>query len=217
MVHPSYNYYNSFVFWLLIQISMNVTLVFTIASSCAWTQREVLSVCALWGLVSPAMELTVNVSCLSHQEIAGNLIYCCFLFTPGNQCPSLLTPQNGDFNGLCDNRTEATCTFNCNLGYTLSGSATRTCSPSTTLWTGDMPICDLLHCDTLEPPDNGAILPPCINEFSQECTILCNFGYERQGPESRMCMVRSTNVTDEVLWSVAPQCVGEIHHYSDHS
>ena len=68
-----------------------------------------------------------------------------------------------------------------------------------------MPVCEPRHCDRLEAPENGAILPPCNNEFMSSCLVLCNFGFERQGPERQTCMLRGVNAVE---WSEAPVCIG---------
>ena len=125
----------------------------------------------------------------------------------GELCPALLAPLNGRvLDGGCeDKRTGDICRFGCDSGYTLRGSRDRICSPSNT-WTGSMPVCEPRQCERLEAPDNGALLPPCNRDFMSSCLILCNFGFERQGPERQTCVLRGSN---ELEWSEAPECIGK--------
>jgi len=59
-------------------------------------------------------------------------------------CPSLTGPSNGMINcSLGDDGTlsyEDTCSFTCNTGYQLTGSATRTCQ-SDGSWNGSNTMC----------------------------------------------------------------------------
>ena len=86
----------------------------------------------------------------------------------------------------------------------LSGSSVRTCLPTST-WSGTVAVCQPRLCEDLEAPDNGAILPPCNNEFSSVCTLLCNFGYKLSGPERQNCTVTSNGALE---WTEAPSCEG---------
>lgn len=122
----------------------------------------------------------------------------------GKQCPSLASPLNGEIVGTCNNLTGSSCRFSCNRGYTLRGSSLRFCSPAST-WTGRRVMCEPLRCEQLDPPENGAILPPCINEFSSTCTILCNFGFVQEGMNRQTCGLNSEGSTE---WSEAPICIG---------
>jgi hypothetical protein len=62
-----------------------------------------------------------------------------------------------------------------------------------------------MRCEQLEVPENGVILPPCNNEFSSVCTILCAFGYNLDGPDRQNCTVNSDGALE---WSEAPKCTG---------
>ena len=121
----------------------------------------------------------------------------------GQRCPTLIQPLNGRFLGPCDNRTGGICGFSCNRGYTLRGNSLRVCTPFLT-WTGTDTICEPLLCVPLEAPENGAILPPCNQEFMSSCSIICTIGYKRQGPEKQTCQLSSGGVE----WSEAPVCIG---------
>ena len=81
----------------------------------------------------------------------------------------------------------------------------RTCLPTST-WSGRVAVCQPRTCEDLRAPDNGAILPPCNNEFSSVCTLLCNFGYELEGPERQNCTVNSNGALE---WTEAPTCKGK--------
>jgi len=57
-------------------------------------------------------------------------------FTP-DLCPPLMDPDNGKV----DCSDGGTCTFTCDTGFTLSGSAVRTCQEDGT-WSGTQPTCE---------------------------------------------------------------------------
>jgi len=60
-------------------------------------------------------------------------------------CPQLTDPSNGMVDcSLADDGTpsyEDTCSFTCNTGYQLNGSATRTCE-SNGRWSGSDTMCE---------------------------------------------------------------------------
>ena len=119
------------------------------------------------------------------------------------QCPTLLAPLNGRMEP-CSNQTGQICQFSCNTGYMLSGSSVRTCLPTST-WSGSVFTCQPRTCNPLEAPENGAVLPPCNDEFLSVCTPLCNFGYTLEGPARQTCIL---NMSDEPVWTETPMCKG---------
>ena len=57
-----------------------------------------------------------------------------------NRCPQLTAPVHGSL-APCNNFPGHICHFSCDIGYILTGSATRTCD-STGAWTGTQPQCN---------------------------------------------------------------------------
>ena len=61
-------------------------------------------------------------------------------YSTGEQCPTLPAPLNGMKMDSCGNQTGDACKFDCNTGYILNGSRTRSCTPSNT-WSGLITTC----------------------------------------------------------------------------
>ena len=97
--------------------------------------------------------------------------------------------------------------FECNRGYKLVGSSVRICAPSGS-WTGRPAICEPLQCPRLIPPDNSALLPPCIGEYNSSCTVVCDFGFKLEGPLQQNCVLLDDD-EDKPKWTYPPTCVGE--------
>ena len=126
-------------------------------------------------------------------------------------CPTLSAPQNGTIT-KCPLTTQTTgieCRFSCDDGFEITGSSSRFCRPSGQ-WSGSATICQPLTCERLEPPENGAILPPCNHEFGSSCTVLCNFGYELESAtnSSRQTCVLNMPEGTMVEWTEPPTCTG---------
>ena len=66
--------------------------------------------------------------------------FWCSIHLSANRCPQLSAPFNGSLQP-CSNLPGHTCTFSCDKGYVLVGSATRTCTDNGT-WTGAETQCD---------------------------------------------------------------------------
>ena len=116
-------------------------------------------------------------------------------------------PQNGNI--LCDGEhvTDTTCTFQCDLGYSLVGSVNRTCLPNNT-WSGETTNCNILLCEELQNPENGVIILPCSREYGTICTIECLPGYfTTEEMPVQLCDVTEMG---QVEWTLAPSCQGKI-------
>ena len=121
--------------------------------------------------------------------------------------PLLEAPQSGSIE--CDKQTVGgVCSFQCNEGYTLRGSASRTCSPSRQ-WTRRPAICDPPMCPELRPPDNGFVLFPCTREEGDTCSVVCAHGFTTRGLPSQTC--EEDENTDNLMWSMQPRCKGNKH------
>ena len=123
------------------------------------------------------------------------------------QCPQLNGPQNGTIQ--CSGEEVGNrCTFTCDAGFKLAGSAQRLCLPSVE-WSGSLTSCEPLLCEPLEPPENGVILVPCNSEYTSSCTIQCKIGFNITGKEPFLQTCIFNPDTRMVEWTVAPMCIGE--------
>ena len=72
-------------------------------------------------------------------------------------------------------------------------------------------MCDPPMCPELEPPANGFVLFPCTRREGDSCSVVCAHGYRANGLTVQTCQ-RDT-VSDSLVWSGGPQCVGECTIY----
>ncbi|XP_035690033.1 CUB and sushi domain-containing protein 3-like [Branchiostoma floridae] len=111
------------------------------------------------------------------------------------QCPVLSAPANGGVSG--GNSYGNVATFTCDSGYSLSGSATRTCQADTT-WSTASPTCEAGLCPTLPNPTNGVVSG--TNSLGDVATFTCNSGYNLVGGSTRTCQT-------DLTWSgSSPTC-----------
>ena len=117
-----------------------------------------------------------------------------------------MTPRNGNF--TCDGPqiTGTVCDFDCNLGYNLVGPETRECM-SNNEWSGNTSSCEIIHCGTLDGPENGNIILPCNTRLRSNCQIVCAPGFytTSENPFQECQLVTANNTA---LWSQPPQCIG---------
>ncbi|XP_069121729.1 LOW QUALITY PROTEIN: sushi, von Willebrand factor type A, EGF and pentraxin domain-containing protein 1-like [Argopecten irradians] len=66
----------------------------------------------------------------------------------------------------------STCTFTCDQGYTLSGSAVRTCQSGNT-FDGSPTVCSKITCPTLPVPENGQAICTDGNSYRSTCMTSC--------------------------------------------
>lgn len=76
--------------------------------------------------------------------------------------------------------------YNCDEGYTLTGSVTRTCQP-VGLWSGIEPYCAAVDCGTLVSPTNGAVnlIGTTLGSVAR---YTCNPSFRLVGDASRTCL-----------------------------
>ena len=94
-------------------------------------------------------------------------------------------PLNGQVDcgsGLVDIGLEGEdCTFSCDPGYMLQGSATSGTCVNIGSWSGGQPSCIPLNCteDDLPIPANAIVLqlPSCSPAYQSQCTVSCDEGF----------------------------------------
>ncbi|XP_066591150.1 sushi, von Willebrand factor type A, EGF and pentraxin domain-containing protein 1-like isoform X2 [Prorops nasuta] len=121
-------------------------------------------------------------------------------------CPVLRAPSHGKIRcwhetenkndvDRATNRTshpiDTRCEFRCETGFQLHGSKVRNCLPQSR-WDGQKVSCRAVKCDPLKEIPNGKILPRnCLGSeklpFATNCTVVCNQGFDLEGPRTRLC------------------------------
>nr|XP_006822175.1 PREDICTED: ephrin type-A receptor 5-like [Saccoglossus kowalevskii] len=88
-------------------------------------------------------------------------------------CPIVRAPSDGDISCTPVSGTEynTVCTFNCDTGYTPSGSSSRTCQ-STGQWSGSEFTCTVVTCPAINAPSNGGM--SCTPSGTDYDTVLCD-------------------------------------------
>nr|XP_009293023.1 uncharacterized protein LOC558139 isoform X2 [Danio rerio] len=91
---------------------------------------------------------------------------------------------------------ESQCEYSCEEGYELKGSSTTTCT-STTEWSSEPTICELIQCPALDNLVNGDL--SCNSSFSygSKCSFSCAEGFILQGASEISC-------TNTAEWSQKP-------------
>nr|XP_028707486.1 complement factor H isoform X4 [Macaca mulatta] len=95
--------------------------------------------------------------------------------------------------------------YTCNEGYQLLGEINyRECD--TDGWTNDIPICEVVKCLPVKPPENGKIISGAMEPdreyyFGQVVRFACNSGYKIEGDNEMHC-------SEDGVWSKEkPKCV----------
>jgi len=103
-----------------------------------------------------------------------------------NSCGNPGTPANGIKVGESYKYHDVV-SFQCNEGYNLIGSSTRTCQTDNN-WDGTQPTCQLVDCGDPGTPANGERLG---SDFTYGKTIVydCNPGYQLSGSRERTCQL----------------------------
>ncbi|XP_071950679.1 sushi, von Willebrand factor type A, EGF and pentraxin domain-containing protein 1-like [Antedon mediterranea] len=106
-------------------------------------------------------------------------------------CVSLPSPAFGSKDcSSADDEFDSTCTFECDEGYNIEGTAVRKCGANGQ-WTGDEATCVGISCPAIALPENGVIAPAeCAKErqpLGTTCVIGCKKGYDIIGDEILRC------------------------------
>uniref|UniRef100_A0A2K5WYY1 Complement factor H n=1 Tax=Macaca fascicularis TaxID=9541 RepID=A0A2K5WYY1_MACFA len=95
--------------------------------------------------------------------------------------------------------------YTCNEGYQLLGEINyRECD--TDGWTNDIPICEVVKCLPVKPPENGKIISGAMEPdreyyFGQVVRFACDSGYKIEGDNEMHC-------SEDGVWSKEkPKCV----------
>ncbi|KAL4220535.1 Coagulation factor 5/8 C-terminal domain [Mactra antiquata] len=88
--------------------------------------------------------------------------------------------------------------FECEVGYTSSGSNTVTCQEDET-WS-DLPICEIVDCGETNNITNGSVIETSGTTYNSYATYQCDTGYSMIGKPNITCNV-------DGLWDTHPDCV----------
>ncbi|GMU59815.1 MAG: hypothetical protein AMXMBFR34_15780 [Myxococcaceae bacterium] len=127
-------------------------------------------------------------------------------------CSGATAPANGSVSSATATFGNAV-TYTCNPGYSLTGTATRTCQANGT-FSGTAPTCAPVDCGTPPvvanagtPTVSGGAGGAATTTFGATASYTCNSGFGRVGPNPT-CGASGA-------WSMAPTCVATCGTYTD--
>ena len=97
-----------------------------------------------------------------------------------------------------------TCSFTCNIGYELTGSATRICK-SDGSWSGSPVSCIIMECSSSSLPMNSMLAESCNSTYQSMCELQCQEGFTGTGDPSYVCNVLSNE--SSVMWMIGETTV----------
>ncbi|XP_064388263.1 uncharacterized protein LOC135336419 isoform X3 [Halichondria panicea] len=113
-------------------------------------------------------------------------------------CGQLSRPVNGALSLSSGVNEGSVATYTCDTGFTLTGSATRTCT-SNGGWTPSAPVC-LIECSALSSPSNGNVDTSFGTTAGNVALYSCDEGLVLTGSPARIC-------DNNGLWTPnAPTC-----------
>ncbi|XP_043942682.1 P-selectin-like [Protopterus annectens] len=127
------------------------------------------------------------LQCLSSGKWTGDTPIC-----KAQKCETLRPPEKGTIN--CSHLFEdfgynSICNFSCTEGFMLSGSEILQCTASGN-WTAHPPTCKAQKCETLRPPEKGAVNCSHLFEdfgYNSICNFSCTEGFMLSGSEILQC------------------------------
>jgi len=81
-------------------------------------------------------------------------------------------------------------TYVCDIGYSMTGSNTRTCQADGT-WSGSEPTCSIVTCPLPSATSPLAVSAPDIT-YKSDATYFCDIGYSMTGSNPRTCQADGT-------------------------
>ena len=105
--------------------------------------------------------------------------------------------------------TDQNCTFTCDPGYNLTGSAVRTCQSDHT-WSGETALCPPLQCANLTAPENAFFITTCNTDYTSNCYLACEEGFYVDGHPDTIEWSQTCELVAEsiVEWTNQMSCVG---------
>ncbi|XP_030270316.1 CUB and sushi domain-containing protein 1-like isoform X1 [Sparus aurata] len=152
----------------------------------SWTYSSVLQYSCLPGGV-----LVGNATrhCQEDGTWSGAPPYCTGI-SPGI-CGDPGMPPHGARLGGEEFKTKSLLRFSCEAGYSLSGSAERTCLHNGT-WSGTQPVCQAVSCGNPGTPAHGRIVFSDGITFGSSVAYACWEGFKTSGLTTRHCTTNGT-------------------------
>ncbi|XP_077984689.1 sushi, von Willebrand factor type A, EGF and pentraxin domain-containing protein 1-like [Glandiceps talaboti] len=125
------------------------------------------------------MDGPMHRRCLENGSWDGSQISCEIV-----TCKELESPVNGTLY-LTSLNYLSIANFTCDKGFNLVGSHERMCAADGN-WTGQQPVCNIVTCEELHPPQNGTI-ESSNQTYLSMATIYCDKGFTLVGSHERMC------------------------------
>nr|XP_043886771.1 CUB and sushi domain-containing protein 1-like [Solea senegalensis] len=152
----------------------------------SWTYGSVLHYSCLPGGV-----LVGNITrhCQEDSTWSGSPPYCTGV-SPG-VCGDPGIPPHGARLGGEEFKTKSLLRFSCEAGYSLTGSAERTCLHNGT-WSGTQPFCQAVSCGNPGTPAHGRIVFSDGVTFGSSVAYACWDGFKTSGLTTRHCTTNGT-------------------------
>ncbi|XP_065899833.1 uncharacterized protein [Dysidea avara] len=123
------------------------------------------------------------------------------------QCPSSSLPMNSMLAESCSNTYQSMCDLQCEEGFNSSGDPSYVCdvlSDGSVMWmtSGGGWSCERVQCTTLPSPSNGNISCDFTSapRYEDQCSFLCDPGYELTGSSTRQCLSNGSWSGTDVTW-----------------
>uniref|UniRef100_H2YY60 Sushi domain-containing protein n=1 Tax=Ciona savignyi TaxID=51511 RepID=H2YY60_CIOSA len=124
--------------------------------------------------------------------------------------PPQAAPTNGQVSCTNANNADSVCTFQCDGGYQMSGSASTTCNDDFDddvfgIWTNPAPTCSRQQCSPPHTnPSNGSVSCSDGSNLGSQCEFACQLGFTLVGAALSSCAQSNGNPPD---WTApAPIC-----------
>jgi hypothetical protein len=104
-------------------------------------------------------------------------------------CGALVPPANGSVNAPATTYGSPA-TYSCDVGYTISSSASRTCQADGT-WSGSAPTCTLVDCGPLTGPPNGSVALTTTT-YGSTAIYSCGTEYTLSESVTRTCQANGS-------------------------
>uniref|UniRef100_H2Y785 Sushi domain-containing protein n=1 Tax=Ciona savignyi TaxID=51511 RepID=H2Y785_CIOSA len=124
--------------------------------------------------------------CNPDSSWSSNDAYC-----EGITCRSPGPPDHGTMRCSEDNSFDSHCTFECDLGYEMSGPRRSVCEGSGE-WSVAFPTCSQIVCPNRLVLEHGSVACSHSKSFGSKCDFSCQAGFELLGSSYAVCGGRGT-------------------------
>eukprot|EP00057_Strongylocentrotus_purpuratus_P008000 XP_011662474.1 PREDICTED: uncharacterized protein LOC105437510 [Strongylocentrotus purpuratus] len=141
-----------------------------------------------------------SLACLANGTFSDDIPTCQIVSCSIPELLPRLSPMASQCNGgLSINYTES-CSYSCDVGYNLVGSASVTCLANTSL-SDFLPSCEVVTCNVPQLPPN--LSSSCTEgqnvAYNTTCAFSCNIGYDLIGGMSSLACLANGTFSDDIL------------------